>query len=95
MSDNLKDYEKAVGLFKALGNPVRLCMLDKMIENGKCNVSELEKCLETSQSGISQHLSKLKNTGIIEGKRSGNEIHYELINDQVKKVVEEFLKIEN
>lgn len=93
MSDDLKKYEKSAELFKAIGNPIRLCIINIIIENGKCNVSELKKCLSTSQSGISQHLTKLKNTGIIKGSRTGNEIHYELINDQVRRVVKEFLNL--
>ena len=57
-------YNKISEIFKALSNPTRLCM-HGLMEKGSCNVSYMEKCLETSQSAISQHLSKLKAAGIV------------------------------
>ncbi|MGL4606722.1 MAG: ArsR/SmtB family transcription factor [Eubacteriaceae bacterium] len=90
-----KDYEKTSEIFKALGHPVRLCVMHKIIENGRCNVTFLEECLDTSQSGISQHLSKLKNVGIIKGTRVRNEIFYEILDEKTKILVENFLNESN
>jgi len=52
-----------------------------------CNVTTLTKKMDTPQSTISQHLSKLKSYGIIEGTRNGVEIQYNVVNDEVKKII--------
>jgi ArsR family transcriptional regulator len=40
------------------------------------------------QSTVSQHLAKLRNTGIIEGERDGVKINYSVINEDAQKVIE-------
>lgn len=81
------DYEQPAEMLKALGHPVRLCIAKGLMSKGRCNVSYMEECLDVSQSAISQHLSKLKNAGIVKGYRSGNEIYYEVISDSAKKII--------
>jgi ArsR family transcriptional regulator len=88
MKMNLLIYEEKAEILKILGHPIRLCIVRGLIKNGRCNVSNMEDCTEVSQSGISQHLAKLKSAGIIKGNRNGNVIFYEVINENVKKIIE-------
>lgn len=88
MEMNLKDHEVTADILKALGHPVRLCITKGLIAKGRCNVSYMEECLEVSQSGVSQHLSKLKNAGIVKGFRTGNEIYYEVISKPAKNIIQ-------
>ncbi|MEN6461658.1 MAG: metalloregulator ArsR/SmtB family transcription factor [Syntrophomonas sp.] len=80
-------YERKVELLKALAHPIRLCIVKNLIQGGGCNVSYMEECLEVSQSVVSQHLTKLKAAGIIKGQRQGNEIFYEVENEEVKAII--------
>lgn len=80
-------YERKVELLKALAHPIRLCIVKNLIQGGGCNVSYMEECLEVSQSVVSQHLTKLKAAGIIKGQRQGNEIFYEIENEEVKAII--------
>jgi len=80
-------YERKAELLKALAHPVRLCIVKNLIQNGGCNVSYMEECLEVSQSVVSQHLTKLKAAGIVKGQRQGNEVFYEVENEEVKAVI--------
>lgn len=89
-----RENEDMAELLKALAHPVRLCMVRGLMERGRNNVSYMESCLDLSQSGISQHLSKLKAAGIVKGTREGNEIYYELCNEQVKEIVKLLFKEE-
>ena len=89
-----QENEQAAGILKALAHPVRPCLVRRLMERGRHNVSYMESCLDVSQSGISQHLSKLKAAGIVRGTREGNEIYYELCNEQVKEIVEVLFKEE-
>ncbi|MBC3796215.1 metalloregulator ArsR/SmtB family transcription factor [Acetobacterium paludosum] len=87
MDMNLEDYEETAEIIKALGHPIRLCITKGLIENGRCNVSYMEECLAVSQSGVSQHLSKLKNAGIVKGVRTGNEIYYEVVSERAQNII--------
>jgi ArsR family transcriptional regulator len=75
------------GLLKAIAHPVRLCIVRGLLEQGECNVNKIQECLQIPQSTISQHLSKLRDVGIIRGKRHGVEIFYQVVNEDLKKVV--------
>ena len=89
-----KDYEVPAEMLKALGHPVRLCIVRGLISKGRCNVSYMEECLDVSQSGISQHLSKLKNAGIVKGFRAGNEVYYEVTSESAKEIINTLFKEE-
>lgn len=85
--EHKKLLEAKADLLKALAHPVRLCIVRNLIETGGCNVSKIQGCLGMPQSTISQHLSKLKSLGIVEGKRMGTEITYCAVNPEANSVV--------
>ena len=74
-------------LLKALSNPVRLCILKELVEKGSANVSSMQKCMDISQSTVSQHLGKLRDVGIIKAERKGTEVYYSLLNNEVAAVI--------
>lgn len=83
MDNNFAKYTKIAEMLKVLAHPVRLCIVKGLLENGECNVTYMQECLNTPQSTVSQHLQKLKSAGIVEGNRNGLEIKYKVCNDQV------------
>jgi DNA-binding transcriptional ArsR family regulator len=74
-------------LLKAIAHPVRLCIVRGLLEQGECNVNKIQACLQIPQSTISQHLGKLRDTGIIKGNRQGVEVFYQVVNEDLKKVI--------
>ncbi|MEW8956588.1 ArsR/SmtB family transcription factor [Clostridium sp.] len=88
MEKDFKKYNEAAELLKVLAHPVRLCIVTGLLENGPCNVSKIQGCLELPQSTISQHLQKLRVAGVIEGERSGLEITYKVKDSRIKYLVE-------
>lgn len=85
---NSEQYEDMAEILKALGHPVRLCIVSSLIQrDNPCNVTTMQNCLNIPQSTVSQHLSKLKAAGIIEGKRDGLEINYCVVNETVIKII--------
>jgi len=85
-----KDYAKfneVAEMLKVLAHPVRLCIVKGLLENGGCNVSHMQDCLQAPQSTISQHLQKLRRAGIVTGTRSGLEITYTVCDAKVKAVL--------
>ncbi|MEN6412739.1 MAG: metalloregulator ArsR/SmtB family transcription factor [Veillonellales bacterium] len=85
--EDLRQYEQCSEMLKALAHPVRLCIVRGLLDH-QCNVTTMRECLELPQSTVSQHLAKLKAAGIIEGKRTGLEICYQVVNPQVRRIVE-------
>lgn len=83
MDTNYSKYTETAELLKVLAHPVRLCIVNGLIENGGCNVSHMQECLNIPQSTVSQHLQKLKAAGVIEGKRNGLEMNYKVCDERV------------
>jgi len=92
MNGNYNDYNDIAEILKALSHPVRLCIVRGLIQKGKCNVNHMQDCLGLPQSTVSQHLQKLKASGIIEGERNGTEINYKVCNEHALKVIETLFK---
>ena len=84
----LEEFKGKAELLKAVAHPVRLCIVNGLIAEPGCNVSKIQSCLDLPQSTISQHLAKLKSAGIVEGRRSGLEVTYYVVNDYAKKIIE-------
>lgn len=87
MEGDFKKYTEKAELLKVLAHPVRLCIVKGLIENGSCNVSHMQGCLELPQSTISQHLQKLRTAGIVKGERNGLEITYSISDDRIANLI--------
>ena len=71
-------YKARAEVMKALAHPSRLIMLDALAEGEKC-VCELQELVGSTMPTVSRHLSQMKNAGIVEGRRDGNQIYYKLL----------------
>lgn len=67
-------------VFKALGHPARLAMVDQLAagERCVCELMELPTLSRLSGPTISQHLLVLKTAGIIADEKRGKKIFYRL-----------------
>lgn len=74
-------------LLKALAHPIRLCIVQGLLDTHGCNVTHMQQCLQLPQSTVSQHLSRLKSAGIITGERHGLEIRYKIAHPGVAAVI--------
>lgn len=79
-------------LIKAMAHPVRLCVLDKLINEGEKNVTEIVDCMDVTQSNLSQHLSKLRDLGIVEARKEGNLIYYSVERKDVISIVKVIMR---
>ncbi len=64
--------DKTADALKALGHPVRLRMVQELTQLHSCCCADLCECFPQSQSTISQHLSVLKEAGIVSFEKHGN-----------------------
>jgi ArsR family transcriptional regulator len=65
------DYKKESRIFKALGHPTRLAIVETLIHGEKC-VHDIQELLKASQPNISQHLNNLKYADIVDFRQEGN-----------------------
>jgi ArsR family transcriptional regulator len=63
---------------KAMANPTRLFILDKLKEKEKC-VCELQALIGLDMSTVSKHLSVLKQAGIVSNRKHNNQVFYSLL----------------
>ncbi|MHB8168372.1 MAG: ArsR/SmtB family transcription factor [Thermoleophilia bacterium] len=69
--------KQATQTFKALSDETRLRILGLLLQGELC-VCYLVVVLNLPQSTISRHLSYLKNSGLVEDRREGVWMHYQL-----------------
>lgn len=69
-------------IFRALGHPVRLKIIEYLRGREKC-VCEIFPYLKMEQSHLSKHLAVLRKAGIVDVRREGKNIFYKLKNQQV------------
>jgi len=64
-------------VFKALADPTRRFLLDRLFERDGRSLRELESELEMSRYGVMKHLRVLEGAGLVVTRRSGREkLHY-------------------
>jgi ArsR family transcriptional regulator len=66
-----KDFTRLARTFKALAHPTRLMIIDSLLKGEKC-VGDIQDLLQSSQPNVSQHLSILKASGIVDFCQEGN-----------------------
>lgn len=77
MTNNLRSLEMRARIFKALGHPSRLQMVESLFEGERC-VCELQELVGSNMSTVSKHLNVLKEAGIVQLERRGTNIYYSL-----------------
>lgn len=65
------------GLFKTLGNPLRLRILE-LLRHGEMSVRDLLEELEVEPSTASQQLGTLRQQGVVESRRADGTVYYRI-----------------
>ncbi len=77
MDSNAYYLELRAKIFKALGHPSRLKMVESLFAGERC-VCELQAMVGSDISTVSKHLNILKEAGILQDERRGTNIYYSL-----------------
>ena len=67
---------RVAALFKALGHPARIAILEFLLEKQSCHCGGLVEELPLAQATISQHLKELKKVGLVKGVLEGPKTCY-------------------
>lgn len=68
--------EFATSMFKLLGHPLRLRIVEILDLRGEMMVNDIAELTEQPQSTVSLYLNKLKNCGLLKSRRDGNQTYY-------------------
>ena len=69
--------EARAEVFKALGHPSRLAIVDMLAAGERC-VCELNESIDADMSTVSRHLAVLRNAGILSSEKRSNQVFYKL-----------------
>lgn len=83
MAENADQAEAFVKHFANKSRLMILCVLNE----GEFSVGELNQKIPISQSALSQHLAKLRASGLVETRRDSQTIFYRLDDPHVKTII--------
>lgn len=72
------DFRSQARVLKSLANESRLKIVDRL-SKGDCTAGELTDLVGLDQSTVSKHLSVLRAAGIVDSRREGSLVIYELL----------------
>lgn len=75
-------YELQADICKTLASPKRLEIISAL-KDGEKSVTELVEALGVPKANVSQHLSMMRNKGILKARREGVNIYYSISNPKV------------
>lgn len=79
-------YENNAKVFKALSDPNRLMILEKLQNSEKCACVILED-LKIGQSTLSHHMRLLCDSELVNSRREGKWMHYSLNKEGCKRAI--------
>lgn len=78
-----KDIDFAAATMRALAHPLRLSILQYIIDNKTPSVKDIYKGLDLEQSNTSQHLTILKEVDLVRADRAGRKMIYSVNTDRL------------
>jgi len=63
-------------LFRALADPTRRTIFERLCRNGEQTVAALTARAKVSQPAVSKHLGVLKQAGLVRDRHEGRQTHY-------------------
>jgi DNA-binding transcriptional ArsR family regulator len=78
--------EEAAAFLRALAHPMRLRLVCELLQ-GERGVGELEQLTSIRQPSLSKELGKLREAGLIEGRRESKAVFYSLVDDRASAVL--------
>lgn len=78
--------DAAAEFLRALANPQRLRLVCEL-SAGECGVGELEERTGIRQPSLSKELGKLREAGLIEGRRESKAVFYRLVEPRAASII--------
>jgi len=82
-----EDINLASRALKAMAHPLRLKILCILGHNNEVSVQDIVDQVGTSQSNISQHLSILRDKGILAARKDANKVYYRVSDQKILQLI--------
>ncbi|EKB58326.1 ArsR/SmtB family transcription factor [Falseniella ignava] len=89
---NSHEIDEIVEILKVLAHPIRYSIAKTLLENGSMNVKSIQENLDLPQSTVSQHISKMRQLGVVNNNREGTKIFYDIVNPIAINVIKSTVK---
>jgi len=83
----MDDLERAAVVFRVLSHPHRLKMVELLL-SGPVAVGELAEEIGLAPAASSQHLNHMKAHGIVDRRRDGRTVYYEVVHPAAITLIE-------
>lgn len=80
-------FRSTARMLRCLGHPIRLRIIDLLERKGELTVSEIHEALGLEQAAASQHLSLMRDKGILARRKDGVNAYYRLGDERALKVL--------
>ncbi len=77
---------KAESMLKMLANANRLMILCHLVK-GEKSVGQLAGLVDLSSSALSQHLTKMRQQGLVESEKKGQMVYYKISNPETEAIL--------
>lgn len=78
--------------FKALANPVRIAILDRL-RDGEKSVNDLAAPFDIEQAAVSQHLAVLRARRLVKTRKEGNSVYYSITDTAIFDLLDDAARI--
>lgn len=78
--------DETARILKLLAHPKRLLLLCRL-KHGERIVGDLEKECTISQSQLSQFLAKMREDGLVEARKDGQHVYYQIADERIVKLL--------
>jgi ArsR family transcriptional regulator len=78
---SLQDFKAE--LFRTLGNPLRIRILEALRSAGSLTVTEIHQQVGAAPSNVSQHLGIMRARGVVSARREGTSIWYSAVEPEI------------
>jgi ArsR family transcriptional regulator, virulence genes transcriptional regulator len=87
LADFAANASQAATFLRELANERRLMILCQLLEQRELSVMELADRVGLSQSALSQHLARLRESGLVRVRRHGSTVYYSVADKSVGRVL--------
>ena len=86
------DVKNVAALLKTMSHPIRMKILC-MLQDGEMAVGDIREEVKTTNSNVSQHLSILRNQGIISSRKDANFIYNKIGDERILELISTMRKL--
>jgi DNA-binding transcriptional ArsR family regulator len=90
MADQREDADR---LWAALGDPMRLRLLELLLERGETTASALARELPITRQGIAKHLLVLERADLVRARRAGRETRFSVRDERIAEARRQMLRV--